>query len=671
MQESPRSHPTALSDCRTAAFFWYGFGLKVMPVIPGNKASALKWDPWLQDLNPEKINEHWTIHPEHELGGIVGNDLIVFDADGPESLAALVAIEAAFGIEPKLVVGTRKGQHHYFRRTLSTVARSDSHCSEKFPDRLDIKTGRALIVLPPSTGKSVLKNLATAKNDLTEATQEFVDAVYKHNGRPVPSASTPEGHKADAVEGAASVTLEKISAVINEIDPDSGYDDWLRVGMAVYHETGGNNDGLELYNAWSKAGKKYKNWQEIEAKWRSFRSEVATPVTIGTLIKMARDNGANVETGSINCSLNKMRLNAGNSAIYDSYRNPLDKYSLLGMSTDIERGVREQVPILGGIALIGQSTVIYAAPNTGKTLICFHLLMASLHEGLIEPSKVYYVNVDDTSTGLLEKLKIAEEYGFHMLAEGYRDFKANELVKNIIDMTETDNANGVVIFLDTLKKFTNLMDKNESSKFTKIVRNFILKGGTIIALAHTNKNPGPNGAKIPTGTSDIIDDLDCAYVLDTVSINSDTSEKTVEFKNKKSRGGVPMSKSYSYTAEKTTSYNELLCSVKEISISRLEDLKQEMAILSDAEMILAIATCITNGIDSKMLLAAEAAKRTKCSKKHALRIIEQYTGEDPTAHRWAYEVRERGAKVFRLLHAQSAPAGFTAPNCIEVGGAVF
>lgn len=668
MQVSPRSHPAALSDCQNAAFFWYNFGFQVMPVIPGNKITALKWDPWLQDLDPRKIYQHWTHHPDHELGFIVGDDLIVFDADGPESVAAIVAIEATFGIEPKLVVGTRKGEHHYFRRALSTIARSDSHCSEAFPNRLDIKTGRAFIVLPPSTGKSVSKNLADDKFGLTEATQEFVDAVYRHNGRPVPSVSTPEGHESDAAEGAVKVTLDQISAVIDRIDPDSGYDDWLRVGMAICHETGGNNDGLALYNAWSKAGKKYKNLHEIETKWRSFRTEVTTPVTIGTLIRMACDNGVKMDA---DCNRNKMKVN-GNDFVFDgSYQNPLDKYSLLGMSSDIEKGVREQVPILGGIALMGQSTVIYAAPNTGKTLLCLHLLMVSLHENLIEPSKVYYVNVDDTSSGLLEKLRIAEEYGFHMLAEGYRNFKASELVKNIQDMIETDNANGVVIFLDTLKKFTNLMDKNESSRFTKIIRNFVLKGGTIIALAHTNKNPGPNGAKIPTGTSDMIDDLDCAYVLDTVSIDSDTLKRTVEFKNKKSRGGVPMSKSYSYSAGNDISYSELLFSVEEISLGRLENLKQEIAILSDTEMILAITTCITNGTNTKMLLAAEAARRTKCSKKHALRIIEQYTGEDPAIHRWAYEVRERGAKVFRLLHTQGAPDVLTAPNCAEIGGAVF
>jgi hypothetical protein len=34
--------------------------------------------------------------------------------------------------------------------------KSDSHDSKKYPKRIDIKTGSGMIVLPPSTGKTVL-----------------------------------------------------------------------------------------------------------------------------------------------------------------------------------------------------------------------------------------------------------------------------------------------------------------------------------------------------------------------------------------------------------------------------------------------------------------------------------------------------------------------------------
>ena len=139
-----------------AALHWYRFGLDVIPIVPGAKKPAVKWDPWLNGLSEANITRYWRKHPTHEVGFIVSDDLIVFDADTPQSLSRLCELEQAFDISPSLTVKTSKGEHHYFRRTAGVLAKSDSHSSEKFPERIDVKTGRALIVLPPSGGREVL-----------------------------------------------------------------------------------------------------------------------------------------------------------------------------------------------------------------------------------------------------------------------------------------------------------------------------------------------------------------------------------------------------------------------------------------------------------------------------------------------------------------------------------
>jgi hypothetical protein len=121
--------------------------------------------------------------------------------------------------------------------------------------------------------------------------------------------------------------------------------------------------------------------------------------------------------------------------------------------------------------------------------------------------------MDDTINGLLEKLKIAEEYDFHMLSEGYNDFSAGKFLSTIKKMTEDGSARGKIIILDTMKKFTDLMDKRACTEFSRILRAFALKGGTVIGLAHTNKNAGVDGNPIHAGTSDIREDFDCAYIM--------------------------------------------------------------------------------------------------------------------------------------------------------------
>lgn len=292
-------------------------------------------------------------------------------------------------------------------------------------------------------------------------------------------------------------------------------------------------------------------------------------------------------------------------------------------------------------------------PNINCLLLFQDRLLSLLTESIVkervDPYKVYYLNVDDNSASLVAKLRIADEYKFNVLAEGYEDFNANHFLKYVIEMTETDQASGVIIILDTLKKFVNLMDKTQSSNFSKIIRKFALKGGTLIALAHTNKNPGCDGKQVYGGTSDIIDDFDCAYTIAAVQSQIDSDIKVVEFENIKCRGNVIQNVGYSYCNKSDISYSQLFASVQMIEDTQLFPLKQASDLQSDMEIISTVVACIKEGINSKMKLAAAVSSRTRISRASAIQVIEKYNGDDPTIHKWTFSVRERGAKVYTVL----------------------
>ena len=453
--------------------------------------------------------------------------------------------------------------------------------------------------------------------------------------------------------------LDKVEALLNYVDPDCEYQAWLKILMAIFHESDGSEAGFKLADTWSKKGNKYKDEKEMRVKWKSFTSNSANPITIGTLIKMAKDNGANVnlimspedqfeelETLVIDANDNSPQLPikvTPNKRLKVS--NQLDQYCLV--SEEIEKTVVESVPILGELALLGQATVFFAAPNTGKTLITMNLLIDAIKHNRADPSDIYYLNMDDTGPGLLEKVRIAEEYGFHMLADGYKDFKCSEFPNILRDMIAKDQAQDVVVILDTLKKFVDLMDKGRTSAFTNVIRPFVLKGGTVIALAHTNKHAGKDGKPIYGGVSDIMNDIDCAYTLAPVSDNAGT--KVVEFVNTKRRGNVAQTAAYSYCTGNRISYNEILLSVEPVDHNAIAPLKVAEIIKSDAEVIDAVTACINDGINTKMKLVDAVAKRSGISKQSAIQIIEKYTGTDPAVHRWNFTVRERGAKSYVML----------------------
>lgn len=643
-----------------AALKWFKFGFSIIPIVPGMKKTAVQWDSWLESLSIETITQYWRRNPNHEIGLIPGDSIIVFDADSPSSAAALAEVEKAFGAEPNLIVKTKRGVHHYFKRAVGSYARTDSHSTTEHPERIDVKTGRSMVVLPPSTGKEIEINEAENVNELVEVGQEFIDAVFRHNGRPVPRLPTispsPVFPSVCLPENAA-----RLEELVNHIDPDAGYEDWIHVFMAVFHETGGADYGLDLVDRWSSKGQKYKGRHEIEAKWRSLRRDVSNPVTIATLVKMAREARADVqailghshdsftvcETEVIDSAASRPEVNIKATDAGD-VEHPLRKYSLRGFADEIERQAGAQVAVLGQIALKGQMSVWYAAPNTGKTLLVLSLLTEAIGDGRVEPQNVYYLNVDDSGQGLAEKLRLAEEFGFHMLAEGYRGFSTVKLSSIVTDLIDGDQAGDTILILDTLKKFVDLMDKGRTRQFGKLMRRFIVRGGTVIALAHTNKNPGPNGKPVYGGVSDIRDDFDCAYTLAVVG-NPSHSEKIVEFENIKKRGDVLQSVAYSYSTENGISYSELLASVQRVDDGVLQPLKREAEVQSDVKLISVVISCLGEGINTKMKLADAVAERTGVSKRRAIQVIEKYTGDDPVTHRWKFAVGHRGAKVFVLL----------------------
>lgn len=681
-------------DCKDAALEWFNRDFDVIPLTPASKVTAVKWDPWLDGLSRGKITDYWTKHPDHELGFIVGDECLVLDADSPEALSALYQIEKAFDISSNLIIKTTKGEHHYYRLVPNVKVKSDSHSTEKHPERIDVKTGRALVVLPPSTGKSVLVDEVNCLAELVEVGQEFVDAIFRHNGRTAPSEvqppePTPLQHTYENGE-----LTRKVSPLLEAIDPDSGHDDWIRVGMALHNESGGSDEGLTLFDGWSAKGSKYPGAAGLRCKWNCFNGHTGgSRVTLGTIIKLARDNGEDtdglladfgeafevcetttvepstvVAKPSIVTSLDENLVTPPTSvpaAIKDitpgRKAGILQGYSLNGMGAELAQQLEDEVFVLDPIALRGQATAIYAPPNAGKTLITLKLLIGSITTGRIQGDNVFYINVDDTLRGLTEKLAIAEEYGFHMIGDGHRGFAPSNFTDILTRVCETGQARGTIVVLDTLKKFADLMDKRRASAFTALARKFVMEGGTLIGLAHVNKKRGEDGKLIHAGTTDLIDDLDCAYVMDVRSHDKDTGLKTVEFINKKRRGSVEDTAVFSYrVGGDGDTYEDMLDSVRPIMESEAATAKLEAEAKDDDNYIQVVEARIREGGAMKKDLIRALQQNTILSKNKAIELIDKYSRPDSIKRLWGYSTVERGGHVFFIMERDEAATDPTA-----------
>jgi|TARA_A100001518_G_C1225622_1_gene73887 hypothetical protein len=311
--------------------------------------------------------------------------------------------------------------------------------------------------------------------------------------------------------------------------------------------------------------------------------------------------------------------------------------------------------LLGRFVLSGQATVIYAPPNSGKTLLTLHLLDEAVLASNLSPARCYYVNADDSPEGVHTKRSILADTGLHMLVPGLQSFEAAKLLEAMDQIIVEDDCEGVFVIVDTLKKFVDLMDKKQAASFGDLVRKFVLKGGTFLALAHTRKNEGADGQLVYGGTSDIVEDFDAACLLVPLPDRTSRGEKTVQFQFRKRRGRN-VEEVYAFDDDPDLTYDVRLASVRRIYEEELIERVASQQHRSDAELISAIEAAIKGGEVQKMALVRAVSKKTAASRASVMAVLERYTGEDPGNHLWDFTVQARGAKVFHL-HVEPEPDG--------------
>lgn len=293
----------------------------------------------------------------------------------------------------------------------------------------------------------------------------------------------------------------------------------------------------------------------------------------------------------------------------------------------------------------GDVTLWGAPPNSGKTLFVIGLLADAMMQKAIQPERTFYLNMDDSMAGVAEKVKILQDYGVHVLAEGYRDFTSGKVHGLLDAMIADKSARGSFVIVDTLKKVVDPMDKRKTADFMKLARRFALAGGSILLLAHTNKQRAGNGKLVLAGVADLQDDCDTAYLLDR-QVKGDTQQ--IVFDNVKRRGGGASVSVYTCSAAPEIGYVDRLLSIEFAGSNPEFDETVPDAKVDEAGIVEAIELAIHHGTAKRMVLVDFVRKVTKVSRRTVKDVLEKHTGSDPAAHLWDYEVRAAGANVFRL-----------------------
>jgi hypothetical protein len=179
------------------------------------------------------------------------------------------------------------------------------------PDAVQISSGRTnrgkliykidapLITIQPAGGAVEFRCTARTGNTVQDVLPPTIhpdtQQPYKWVGdwKQLPTLPEPlkalwllllEGEKREPIVKSAGADHAELVDLLSRRNPNCGYEDWIKVGMALHHETEGSQDGLAIWDEWSAPSDKYPGLDNLRSHWSSFGSS-AVPITVDSLRK--------------------------------------------------------------------------------------------------------------------------------------------------------------------------------------------------------------------------------------------------------------------------------------------------------------------------------------------------------------------------------------------------
>jgi hypothetical protein len=278
---------TAATSMLSAAMTYSSRGWRVFPAdSSGLKKSHKSAEhsngaAWGKTVDPTEIKNDFQKWPGANIGIATGaeSSIFVVEADTPKGhdvngIASLQELEESYGKLPDtLMAVSPSGSLHYYFRWPSGVAVKNS--ASKIGPGIDVRGEGGMVIAPPSVrpGKGSYRWL----NDhpVADAPQWLLDLA---------TANDATGDRASGEPEADPALVDAALRVIP--NDDVGWEDWNKIGMAVWRATGGR--GLAAFDEWSKKSKKHDAQQTAE-KWATYFKSPPTEIGAGTLFHLASE----------------------------------------------------------------------------------------------------------------------------------------------------------------------------------------------------------------------------------------------------------------------------------------------------------------------------------------------------------------------------------------------
>ena len=180
----------------------------------------------------------------------------------------------------------RGGRHYLYRLPAGQGYRGGVDLVLKGKKRpgIDVRADGGYIIWWPLHGGMVTNEKAPLlpAGLIDERSFEFTSAPPRPRATP-----SPEAWRRDK---------EMVVDALSHLDP-ADYDQWLHAGMAIHQATAGNDEGFDLWHAFSSGGitgetpSSYAGIEDCRYRWNGFSSDRKSTITLGSVFHMAKDAG--------------------------------------------------------------------------------------------------------------------------------------------------------------------------------------------------------------------------------------------------------------------------------------------------------------------------------------------------------------------------------------------
>lgn len=313
----------------------------------------------------ERVKKLWASRKGLNVGIATGekSGIFVVDIDSREGEQNLRAL----GTPPKtLTVKTGKGYHLYFKYPDKPVI-----TKKGILEGVDVRGDGGYVAGPGSNHASgITYDFVNPLEEIAEAPDFILDLVLKERTTGTLLNLTTNKLNLFTDQG---WSLDDIRAHLEHIDPDIGYDEWIKVGMALHQE------GVPFYvwDEWSSGGSKYDN--SAGQHWKSFKP--GGGVTYGTVVAYAKQGGWEPKQKATAITIaNASRTYMGlNIEIIDEDTGEIQAKTFPLIYASDVTAVTEVNDFVEDLLCENQFSVVYGESNCGKT---FYMLDLSMHVAL-------------------------------------------------------------------------------------------------------------------------------------------------------------------------------------------------------------------------------------------------------------------------------------------------